>query len=38
MDFNPCMKHKIVRRTVREFAEAELGPVAYEIDRDARFP
>ena len=38
MDFNPCMKHKIVRRTVREFAEAELGPIAYEIDRDARFP
>lgn len=32
------MKHKIVRRTVREFAEAELGPIAYEIDRDARFP
>ncbi|MCP4756608.1 MAG: acyl-CoA dehydrogenase [Proteobacteria bacterium] len=32
------MKHKIVRKTVREFAEAELGPIAYEIDRDARFP
>ncbi len=38
MDFNPCMKHKIVRKTVREFAEAELGPIAYEIDKDARFP
>ena len=38
MDFNPCMKHKVVRKTVREFAEAELGPIAYEIDRDARFP
>ncbi|MBU2514833.1 acyl-CoA dehydrogenase family protein [bacterium] len=32
------MKHKIVRKTVREFAEAELGPIAYEIDKDARFP
>jgi len=32
------MKHKIVRRTVREFAQAELGPLAYEIDREARFP
>ena len=38
VDFNPCMKHKVVRKTVREFAEAELGPIAYEIDRDARFP
>ncbi len=38
MDFNPCMKHKMVRKTVREFAEAELGPIAYEIDKDARFP
>ncbi|MBU3915622.1 acyl-CoA dehydrogenase family protein [bacterium] len=32
------MKHKIVRKTVREFAEAELGPIAHEIDRDSRFP
>lgn len=38
MDFNPCMKHKMVRKTVREFAETELGPIAYEIDREARFP
>lgn len=38
MDFNPCMKHKLVRKTVREFVEAELGPIAHEIDRDARFP
>ena len=35
---NPSMKHKIVRKSVREFAEAELGPIAHEIDRDARFP
>ncbi len=38
MEFDPCMKHKLVRKSVREFAEAELGPVAGEIDRDARFP
>ena len=38
MDFNPCMKHKLVRKTVRDFSEAELGPIAHEIDRDARFP
>ncbi len=38
MDFNPCSKHRLVRKTVREFAEAELGPIAAEIDRQARFP
>jgi alkylation response protein AidB-like acyl-CoA dehydrogenase len=32
------MKHKLVRKTVRSFAETELRPMAYEIDRDARFP
>jgi butyryl-CoA dehydrogenase len=32
------MKHKLVRKAVRDFAEAEIGPVAHEIDRDARFP
>lgn len=38
MIFNACMKHKLVRKSVREFAEAELGPIAHEIDREARFP
>ena len=38
MNFNPCMKHKMVRKAVRQFAETELRPIAYEIDRDARFP
>lgn len=38
MDFNPCSKHRLVRKTVREFAEAELGPIAAEIDRQGRFP
>ncbi len=32
------MKHKLFRKTVRKFAESEIGPMAYEIDRDARFP
>ena len=38
MDFNPCIKHKVVRKAVRKFAESEIGPLVYEIDRDARFP
>ena len=38
MDFNPCMKHSAMRKTVRKFAEAELGPISHEIDREARFP
>ncbi|MBW2367599.1 MAG: acyl-CoA dehydrogenase family protein [Deltaproteobacteria bacterium] len=32
------MKHKLVRKTVRKFAEAELGPIAHDIDQEARFP
>jgi butyryl-CoA dehydrogenase len=32
------MKHKAVRKTVRKFAETELGPIAHDIDRDCRFP
>ncbi len=32
------MKHETVRRTVRAFAESEIGPVAADLDRDARFP
>jgi len=38
LDFNPCTKHKSVRKTVRKFAETELGPIAHNIDRDSRFP
>jgi len=38
LDFNPTMKHNAVRKTVRKFAESELGPIAHEIDRDAQFP
>jgi len=38
LDFNPGMKHNLVRKTVRKFAESELGPIVHEIDREARFP
>jgi butyryl-CoA dehydrogenase len=38
VEFDACVKHRLVRRSVREFAEAELGPVAHEIDQEARFP
>ncbi|WP_020587635.1 acyl-CoA dehydrogenase family protein [Desulfobacter curvatus] len=38
MDFNPCMKHQVVRKTVREFAENEIGPHAGNLDREGRFP
>ena len=32
MDFNPCTKHKAVRKTVRKFAETELGVVGRHTD------
>jgi butyryl-CoA dehydrogenase len=38
LDFNPCMKHRSMRKMVRRFAETELGPISHEIDREARFP
>ena len=38
MQFNPCMKHKLIRNSVRHFAETELAPIAAEIDRNATFP
>ncbi|MCW8801231.1 MAG: acyl-CoA dehydrogenase family protein [Desulfobacter sp.] len=38
MDFNPCMKHQVVRKTVREFAENEIKPHAASLDREGRFP
>ena len=38
MDFNPCMKHQVVRKTVREFAENEIRPHAASLDREGRFP
>jgi short-chain 2-methylacyl-CoA dehydrogenase len=38
MDFDLSDDHRLVRRTVREFAEGEVAPVAEELDRDKRFP
>ena len=38
MQFNPCTKHKLIRDSVRNFAETELAPIASEIDRTATFP
>ena len=38
MEFNACVKHKVVRQSVRDFAEKELRPIAAEIDHQARFP
>jgi len=38
MDFNPCMKHQLVRKTVREFAESEIKPHVAQLDKEGRFP
>lgn len=38
MQLNPCTKHKLIRDSVRNFAETELAPIAAEIDRTATFP
>ncbi len=38
MQFNPCMKHKLIRSQARAFAETELAPIAAEIDRQRIFP
>ncbi len=38
MDFELSDEQQLIRETVREFAEAEIAPVAAEIDRDHRFP
>ena len=31
-------EHQLLRRTVREFAEQKIAPVAEELDRESRFP
>jgi short-chain 2-methylacyl-CoA dehydrogenase len=38
MDFNLSPDHELIRRTVREFAEGEVAPVAEELDRTKAFP
>jgi short-chain 2-methylacyl-CoA dehydrogenase len=38
MDFDLSPDHELIRRTVREFAEGEVAPVAEELDRCKAFP
>jgi len=38
MDYELTDEQELIRNTVREFAEAELAPVAGEVDRNHRFP
>jgi short-chain 2-methylacyl-CoA dehydrogenase len=38
MDFDLSDEHELLRRTVREFAERRIAPVAEELDREHRFP
>jgi alkylation response protein AidB-like acyl-CoA dehydrogenase len=38
MDFRPTEEQELLRRTVREFAEAEIRPHVREWDRDQHFP
>jgi alkylation response protein AidB-like acyl-CoA dehydrogenase len=38
MDFDLSNDHRLLRDTVREFAQAEVAPVAEELDREKRFP
>src|SRR2546421_12866372 len=38
MEFDLADHHKMLRETVREFAEHEIAPVAEELDRTKRFP
>lgn len=38
MEFNPCTKHQLVRKSVREFAEAEIKPHVADLDKTGRFP
>jgi alkylation response protein AidB-like acyl-CoA dehydrogenase len=38
MDFELSKEQKMIRDTVREFAEAEIAPIAAELDQQSRFP
>src|SRR5438046_4083829 len=38
MDFELSPDHELIRRTVRDFAEGEVAPVAEELDRTKSFP
>jgi alkylation response protein AidB-like acyl-CoA dehydrogenase len=38
MDFELGDEHRLIQRTVRDFATQEVAPVAEELDREKRFP
>ena len=38
MDFDLTDEHRLIQRTVRDFAVQEVRPVAEELDREKRFP
>jgi alkylation response protein AidB-like acyl-CoA dehydrogenase len=38
MDFTPTEHHELLRKTVREFARAEVAPHAQKWDKEERFP
>jgi alkylation response protein AidB-like acyl-CoA dehydrogenase len=38
VNYEPTEEQELLRRTVREFAESRVAPVADELDREARFP
>jgi alkylation response protein AidB-like acyl-CoA dehydrogenase len=38
VNYEPSDEQELLRRTVREFAETRVAPVAEELDREARFP
>src|SRR3954453_21349982 len=38
MDFDLPDDHKLIQRTVRDFARNEVAPVAEELDRNKQFP
>jgi alkylation response protein AidB-like acyl-CoA dehydrogenase len=38
VDFTLSADHELIRRTVRDFAEGEVAPVAEELDRSKSFP
>ena len=38
MNFELSDEQELIRRTVREFAETKVAPVAEALDREARFP
>jgi short/branched chain acyl-CoA dehydrogenase len=38
VDFDVSEEHELLRRTVRDFADERIAPVAEELDREHRFP